>query len=68
MRLRIALYGGGLLLAMAFWMTLAYGQVLAAQYKATKLGPYTVGIVCLDGKNPVVTNNGGLVIVNCPVK
>jgi hypothetical protein len=68
MKLRLAIYVGAVILGLLLSTIIVFGQVLAKQYKTIALGPYGVGVVCLDGQVPTVTNSSGLVIVNCPSK
>lgn len=66
MKMRVVVYGLAILAGLLFAMAFAYGQVLAKQYKTMALGPYSVGVVCLDGSQPIVANSG-LVIISCPI-
>jgi hypothetical protein len=66
MKTGIKMYAFAVLIGLLLAVAAVYGQVLAKQYKTMALGPYSVGVVCLDGSKPTVTNSG-LVIISCPI-
>lgn len=56
----------GLFLMVVFAFT-GHTQEIQSTYKATKLSPTAVGVVCRDGGTPVVEKTGSIVIVSCPI-
>lgn len=65
---KLKVYGIAIVLGLLLSVTVAYGQVLAKQYKIVAFGPYVTGVYCLDGQAPVATKAGVMVILACPTK